>query len=66
MNSRKPDSLVNVLEECNHIVLVLILTLVLVKQLASAGAHGIKKLVLLAFLFSIRHLQNYEQTITLE
>jgi hypothetical protein len=26
-----------------------------------AGAHGSKKSVLLAFLFSIRHLQNYEE-----
>jgi hypothetical protein len=39
--------------------------LVLVGRL-SAGAYGSKKLVLLAFLFSICHLQNYEQTIILE
>ncbi len=32
-NSRKPDSFVNVLEECNPIILVLILTLVLVGRL---------------------------------
>ena len=64
-NSRKPDSFVNVLEECNPIVLVLILMLVLVGWLP-AGAGGSKKSVLLAFLFSICHLQNYEQTIILE
>jgi hypothetical protein len=44
---------------------VLILTLVLVGRL-STGARGSKKLVLLAFLFFIRHLQNYEKTIILE
>jgi hypothetical protein len=49
-----------VLEECNPIMLVLVLTLVLVGQ-PSAGARGSKKLVLLAFLLSIRHLQNYEE-----
>jgi hypothetical protein len=64
-NSRKLDSFVNVLEECNPVVLVLILMLVSVGQL-SAGAHGSKKSVLLAFLYSIRHLQNYEQTSILE
>ncbi len=64
-NLRKPDSFVNVLEECNPVILVLILTLVSVGRLP-AGACGSKKLVLLAFLFSIRHLQNYEQTIILE
>ncbi len=53
------------LEECNPVVLVLILTLVLVGRLP-AGARGSKKLVLLAFLFSIHYLQNYEQTIILE
>jgi hypothetical protein len=39
--------------------------LVLVGRL-SAGALGSKKSVLLAFLISIHHLQNYEQTIFLE
>ncbi len=58
-NSRKPDSFVKVLEECVPIVLVLVLTLVLVGR-PSAGAPGSKKLVLLAFLLSICHLQNYE------
>jgi hypothetical protein len=49
-----------VLEKCNPIILVLIPLLVLVKR-PSAGAPGSKKSVLLAFLFSIRHLQNYEK-----
>jgi hypothetical protein len=49
-----------VLEECDPIVLVLILMLVLVGR-PSAGARGSKKIALLAFLFSIRHLQNYEE-----
>jgi hypothetical protein len=40
------------LEECNLVVLVLILMLALVGQLP-AGAHGSKKMVLLAFIFSI-------------
>jgi hypothetical protein len=53
------------LEECDPIVLVLVLMLVLVGR-PSAGAHGSKKLVLLAFLLSIHHLRNYEQTIILE
>ncbi len=44
---------------------VLILTLVSVGRL-STGARGSKKLVLLAFLFFICHLQNYEKTIILE
>ncbi len=57
-NSGKPGSFVNVLEKCNPVVLVLILTLVLVGRL-SAGARGSKKSVLLAFLLSIRHSQNY-------
>jgi hypothetical protein len=52
-------------EECDPVVLILILTLVLVGWLL-ALACGSKKLVLLAFLFSICHLQNYEQTIILE
>jgi hypothetical protein len=60
-NSRKPDSFVNVLEECNPVVLVLVLMLVLAGR-PSAGACGSKKLVLLAFLLSIHHLQNYEKT----
>jgi hypothetical protein len=53
------------LEECNPVVLVLILTLVSVGRLPP-GARGRKKSILLAFLFSIHHLQNYEQTIILE
>ncbi len=48
------------LEECNPVVLVLILMLVLVGW-PSAGARGSKKSVLLAFLFSICHLQNFEE-----
>jgi hypothetical protein len=59
-NSRKPDSFVNVLEECNPVILVLVLTLVLVGR-PSAGARGSKKSVLLAFLLSIHHSQNYEE-----
>jgi hypothetical protein len=62
MNSRKPDSFVNVLEECNPVILVLILMLVLVGR-PSAGARGSKKSVSLAFLISIHHLQNYEENI---
>jgi hypothetical protein len=58
-NSRKPVSFVNVLEECNPVVLVLVLTLMSVRR-PSAGARSSKKLVLLAFLLSIRHLRNYE------
>jgi hypothetical protein len=50
----------HVLEECNPIVLVLVLTLVLVGR-PSAGARGSKKMVLLAYLFSIRHSRNYEE-----
>jgi hypothetical protein len=50
----------NVLEECDPVVLVLVLMLVLVRRPA-AGAGGSKKLVLLAFLLSIHHLQNYEK-----
>jgi hypothetical protein len=49
-----------VLEECDPVVLVLVLTLVLVGR-PSAGARSSKKSVLLAFLFSIRHLQNYKE-----
>ncbi len=49
----------NVLE-CDPIVLVLVLTLVLVGW-PSAGARGSKKLVLLAFLLTICHSQNYEE-----
>jgi hypothetical protein len=48
------------LEECDPVVLVLVLTLVPVGR-PSAEAHGSKKLVLLAFLLSICHLQNYEK-----
>ncbi len=48
------------LEECNPVVLVLVLMLVLVGQ-PSAGACVSKKLVLLAFLLSICHSQNYEE-----
>ncbi len=48
-NLCKPDSFVNVLEECDPVVLVLILMLVLVGQLA-AGACGSKKSVLQSFL----------------
>jgi hypothetical protein len=59
-NSRTTDSYVNVLEECNPVVLVLILTLVSVGR-PSTGAHGSKESVLLAFLFPIRHSQNYEE-----
>ena len=58
-NSRKPDSFVNVLEECNPVVLVLVLTRVPVGR-PSDGARGSKKSVLLAYLLSICHLQNYE------
>jgi hypothetical protein len=47
------------LEECNPVVLVLVLMLVLVGR-PSAGARGSNKLVLLAFLLSIRRLRNYE------
>ncbi len=54
-----------VLEECNPVVLVLVLMLVSVGR-PSAGACGSKKLVLLAFLLSICHLQNYELSIILE
>ncbi len=64
-NSRKPGSFVKVLEECNPVVLVLVLMLVSVGR-PSAGARGSKKLVLLAFLLSIRLLQNYEHSIILE
>jgi hypothetical protein len=53
------------LEECNPIVLVLVLMLVLVGR-PSAGAHGSKKLILLAFLLSIHLLQKYEHSIILE
>ncbi len=53
------------LEECGPVVLVLVLTLVSVRR-PSAGARGSKKSVLLAFLFSICHLQNYDKTIILE
>ena len=53
------------LEECNPVILVLVLMLVLVGR-PSAGARGSKKLVLLAFLLSIRLLQNYEHSIILE
>ncbi len=56
---------VKVLEECNPVILVLVLTLVLVWG-PSAGARGSKKLVLLAYLLSIRLLQNYEHSIILE
>ena len=55
--SRDPTA---VLEECNPVVLVLVLMLVSAGR-PSAGARGSKKSVLLAFLFSIRHLQNYEE-----
>jgi hypothetical protein len=48
------------LEECDPAVLVLVLMLMLVGR-PSAGARGSKKLVLLAFLLSIRHLRNYEE-----
>jgi hypothetical protein len=48
------------LEECDPIVLILVLMLVLVGR-PKAGACGSKKLVLLAFLLSICHLQNYEE-----
>jgi hypothetical protein len=54
-----------VLEECNPVVLVLVLTLVSVGR-PSAGAHGSKTSVLLAFLLSICLLQNYEHSIILE
>ncbi len=53
------------LEECNPVVLVLVLMLVLVGW-SSAGARGSKKLVLLAFLLSIHFLQNYEHSIILK
>jgi hypothetical protein len=49
-----------VLEECNPVVLILVLMLVLVGR-PSAEACGSKKMVLLAFLLSICHLQNYEE-----
>ncbi len=64
-NSRKPGSFVKVLEECNPIVLILVLMLVLVGR-PSAGARGSKKVVLLAFLLSIYLLRNYEHSIILE
>jgi hypothetical protein len=64
-NSRKPDSFVKVLEECDPVVLVIVLTLVLVGR-PSAGARGSKKMVLLAFLLSISLLRNYEHSIILE
>ncbi len=41
-------------------MLILVLTLVSAGR-PSAGARGSKKLVLLAFLLSIHHLQNYEE-----
>ncbi len=50
-------SFVNVLEECNPVVLILILTLVLVGWLQPELL--VAKPILLAFLLSIRHLQNY-------
>ncbi len=50
-----------VLVECNPVILILVLTLVLVRR-PSAGARGSKKLVLLAFRLSICHLQNYEES----
>ena len=53
------------LEECSPFVLVLVLTLVSVGR-PSAGAHVSKKMVLLAFLLSIRLLQNYEHSIIFE
>jgi hypothetical protein len=53
------------LEDCDPVVLVLVLTLVLVGQ-PSAGACGSKKMVLLALLHSIHLLQNYEHSIILE
>ncbi len=53
------------LEECNPVILVLVLMLVLVGR-PSTGAQGSKKLVLLAFLLSIHLLQNYEHSIILE
>jgi hypothetical protein len=59
-NSHKPDSFVNVLEECNPVILVLVLMLVSVGR-PSAGARGSKQSVLLAFLLSIHHLRNYEE-----
>jgi hypothetical protein len=49
-----------VLEECNLIVLVLVLTLEFVGR-PSAGALGSKTSVLLAFVLSICHLQNYKE-----
>ncbi len=48
-------NLIVVLEECNPVVLILVLTLVSVGR-PSAGACGSKKLVLLAFLLSICHI----------
>ncbi len=48
------------MEECDPVMLLLVLMLVLVGR-PSAGARGSKKMVLLAFLLSIRHLQNYEE-----
>jgi hypothetical protein len=54
-----------VLEECNPVVLVLVLRLMLVGR-PSAGAHGSKELLLLAFSLSICLLRNYEHSIILE
>ncbi len=48
------------LEDCNPIMLVFVLMLVLVGQ-SSAGACSSEKSVLLAFFLSICHLQNYEE-----
>ncbi len=56
----QPTNLKEVLEESNPVVLVLVLTLVSIGR-PSAGAHGSKKLVLLAFLLSICHSQKYEE-----
>jgi hypothetical protein len=53
------------LKECDPLVLVLVLMLVLVGR-PSAGACGSKKWVLLAFLLSICLLRNYEHSIILE
>ncbi len=64
-NSHKHDSFIKVLEECNPVVLVLVLMLVLVGR-PSALARGSKKSVLLAFLLSICLLRNYEHSIILE
>jgi hypothetical protein len=52
---RKHDRGQGLLEECDPVILVLILMLVSVRR-PSAGARGSKKSVLLAFLFSIRCL----------